>query len=85
MASKLHPYSGSRIWSVRLVRLADGDFYLHDALAASDEAAKHMSEEIFEDLLSGDATEEDADVSPGAWCIVKPPTHLKMFDLPICF
>ena len=30
-----------------------------------------MSEETFEDLLSGNATEEDADVHPGAWCIVK--------------
>ena len=30
-----------------------------------------MSEETFEDLLSGDANEEDADVSSGAWCIVK--------------
>ena len=48
--------------------MTGGDFYLHDL--ASDEA-KYISEETFEDLLSGDATEEDADVSPGAWCTVK--------------
>lgn len=46
-----------------------GDFYLHDL--ASDEAKHTSEEETFEDLLSGSATDEDADVRPGAWCIVK--------------
>lgn len=45
-----------------------GDFYLHD-LASED--AEYISEVTFNDLLSGDVTEEDAGVGPGAWCIVK--------------
>ena len=45
-----------------------GDFYLHDL--ASD-GAHYIFEDTFEDLLSGNTTEEDAGVNPGAWCIVK--------------
>ena len=46
----------------------DKEYYLHDL---GSEDAIYISEEVFDQLASGESKEADENISPGAWCIVK--------------
>ena len=48
------------------VKYQDGFYHLHDL-----NDAQYISEETFDNLLSGSSTEREEGLCPGAWCIVR--------------